>query len=160
LRDVAKPVLDADSHAKVRMRKKVRGLRAIEQAVLQRRASPGREPSTDEDAPAEAGATPREAALPDDSTSGAPGEDAAGGVVLDYCTAVRGILNDDQGGPLDPPGLRMAEALKEVQASLQRDLDEEKGGSPKNNSAAWPDASGAAWTKSRRSRRSSESTSG
>jgi hypothetical protein len=36
LRDVAKPVLEADSHAKVQMRKKVRGLRKIEQAVLQR----------------------------------------------------------------------------------------------------------------------------
>ena len=31
LRDVAKPVLEADSHAKVQMRKKVRGLRKIEQ---------------------------------------------------------------------------------------------------------------------------------
>ena len=30
LRDAAKPVLDADSHAKVQMRKKVRGLRGIE----------------------------------------------------------------------------------------------------------------------------------
>src|SRR6516164_5428882 len=36
LRDLAKPVLEADSHAKVQMRKKVRGLRMIEQAVLQR----------------------------------------------------------------------------------------------------------------------------
>src|SRR5271170_4689771 len=36
LRDVAKPVLEADSHAKVQMRKKVRGLRVIEQAVLAR----------------------------------------------------------------------------------------------------------------------------
>src|SRR4051812_49340774 len=36
LRDLAKPVLEADSHAKVRMRKKVRGLRTIEQAVLRR----------------------------------------------------------------------------------------------------------------------------
>src|ERR1700732_126967 len=36
LRDVAKPVLEADSHAKVQMRAKVRGLRKIEQAVLQR----------------------------------------------------------------------------------------------------------------------------
>ena len=35
LRDLAKPVLEADSHAKVQMRKKVRGLRKIEQAVLQ-----------------------------------------------------------------------------------------------------------------------------
>src|SRR5205085_8361476 len=34
LRDVAKPVLEADSHAKVPMRRKVRGLRTIEQAVL------------------------------------------------------------------------------------------------------------------------------
>jgi len=31
---VAKPVLETDSHAKVTMRKKVRGLRKIEQAVL------------------------------------------------------------------------------------------------------------------------------
>src|SRR5580692_1694381 len=37
LRDVAKPVLEADSHAKVQMRKKVRGLRKIEQAVLKQR---------------------------------------------------------------------------------------------------------------------------
>jgi hypothetical protein len=152
LRDVAKPVLEADSHAKVQMRKKVRGLRTIERAVLLRRASLGREPTTDEKAPAEANAIPGEAASPDDPTSGTPGEDAAGGVILDYCTAVRGILNDDQGGPLDPPGLRMAEALKEVQASIQRNLDEKKGGSPKSNSAAWPDASRADWTKSRRSK--------
>jgi hypothetical protein len=33
LRDVAKPMLDADSHAKVKMRQKVRGLRAIEREV-------------------------------------------------------------------------------------------------------------------------------
>src|SRR5436305_1986931 len=36
LRDLAKPVLDADSQAKVQMRKKVRGLRTIERAVLER----------------------------------------------------------------------------------------------------------------------------
>jgi hypothetical protein len=160
LRDVAKPVLDADSHAKVQMRKKVRGLRSIEQAVLQRRASPGGEPSADENASAEAEAIPGEAVSPDDPASKTPGEDAVGGVVLDYCTAVRGILNNDQGGPLHPSGLQMAEALKEVEASIQRDLDEKKGGSPRSNSAAWPDASGAAWTKSRRSKRSSESMSG
>ena len=29
-------------------------------------------------------------------------------VALDYGTAVRGILNNDQGGPLQPPGLEMA----------------------------------------------------
>jgi hypothetical protein len=152
LRDVAKPVLEADSHAKVRMRKKVRGLRTIEQSVLQRQAPPGRKEPADEGAPSEADAPPVEAAPPDDPPSATRGADAAGGVVLEYCTAVRGILNDDQGGPLHPPGLRMAQALKEVQASIQRNLDEKKGGSPRSNSTAWPDASGAAWTKSRSSK--------
>src|SRR6478609_1528162 len=39
LRDVAKPVMEADSHAKVQMRRKVRGLRKIEQAVLKRQSA-------------------------------------------------------------------------------------------------------------------------
>jgi len=120
LRDVAKPVLEADSHAKVRMRKKVRGLRTIEQAVLLRRASSGA------GVPTEAEAIPGDAASPDDPASRTSGEDAVGGVVLDYCTAVRGILNDDQGGPLHPPGLRMAEALSEVRESIQRNLGAKK----------------------------------
>ena len=38
LRDVAKPVLEADSHAKVQMRRKVRGLRKIDEAVLERQS--------------------------------------------------------------------------------------------------------------------------
>src|SRR5947209_16354577 len=37
LRDLAKPLMEADSHAKVQMRKKVRGLRAIEKQVLEDR---------------------------------------------------------------------------------------------------------------------------
>ncbi len=54
--------------------------------------------------------------------------DASEQVVLDYCAAVRGILNDDQGGPLHPPGVRMAEALREVQESLERNLELNKPG--------------------------------
>ena len=54
--------------------------------------------------------------------------EGVGDVVLDYCCAVGGILNDDQGGPLDPPGLRMAEALGEVRRSLGRNLGAKKGG--------------------------------
>src|SRR3954451_3913724 len=103
LRDVAQPVLEADSHAKVQMRKKVRGLRKIEQAVLKQQ-----------------GAQASEHIVPDDPTATVtptkpPGSqvDSASTVVLDSCTAVRGILNDDQGGPLHPPGLRMADALDE-----------------------------------------------
>jgi hypothetical protein len=40
LRDVAKPVLELDSQAKVKMRRKVRGLRTIERRVLAARRRP------------------------------------------------------------------------------------------------------------------------
>jgi hypothetical protein len=121
LRDLAKPVLEADSHAKVQMRKKVRGLRKIEQAVLKQQRS-----QTANDSEATAIATAEPANTP------TPEVDSANAVVLEYCTVVRGILNDDQGGPLRPPGVRMADSLDEVRASIQRNLDEKKGASPKS----------------------------
>jgi hypothetical protein len=40
------------------------------------------------------------------------------------------MLNDDQGGPLHPPGVRRSEALQEVRASLERNLQAQKGGVP------------------------------
>jgi hypothetical protein len=118
LRDVAAQVLEADSHAKVKTRSKVRGLRAVErQALAEARA-----------------AAPPAAGAPAAATQAQPAEvPAAAAVVLDYCAAVRGILNDDQGGPLQPPGLRMAEALTDVRASLQRNLGAKKGGAPRSN---------------------------
>ena len=140
LRDLAKPTLEVDSHAKVQMRKKVRGLRDIERAVLRRRRQ-SEELASQEVAAAlaGAGAAAKEAAgrpgLAQAAEQPAPqakqaaprgvdvtAEDQAASVVLDYCSAVRGVLNDDQGGPLHPPGLRMAEALAEVRASLGRNL--------------------------------------
>jgi hypothetical protein len=153
LRDVAKPVLEADSHAKVQMRKKVRGLRKIEQAVLKQHAAETSKSIAEDHQEA----TVTVVAGPSNTPS--PEADSASAVVLDYCTAVRGILNDDQGGPLHPPGLRMAEALDDVRESLQRNLDEKKGGSRKSNSAAWPTASTEVCTKSRPNRRKSENTS-
>jgi hypothetical protein len=146
LRDLARPVLEADSHAKVRMRKKVRGLRTIEQAVLrqQKTQAPG-------------DITPDAPEATDTATASADRlpavVDPAGSVVLAYCAAVRGILNDDQGGPLDPPGVRMADALGEVQESLQRNSGAKKGGSRRSNSAGSRDAFRRAWTRSRSSKR-------
>jgi hypothetical protein len=144
LRDLAKPMLEADSHAKVQMRRKVRGLRAIERAVLSRRqeartqvearhdvsesssgtcgADPGRvghQQATKAKAGRTKGTTP--ATTTKASKPRGPGDsEAAGQIVLDYCAVVRGALNDDQGGPLHPPGIRMAEALAEVRESLGR----------------------------------------
>ena len=107
-------MLEADSHAKVELRSKVRGLRAIEREVLddQRQA---------EAAPQEAPAPLIEAGV------------EVPNVVLDYCSAVRGILNDSQGGPLQPPSLNMAEALGEVQGSIQKNLRTKKGGALRGN---------------------------
>lgn len=119
LRDVAKPVLEEDSHAKVRMRSKVRGLRAIERQVLQeQRALEAAVPAPEEDS----------------SAAVSPPPDSNDAVILDYCTVVKGILNDDQGGPLHPPGLRMAEALQEVRHSLERNLEVKKGGAQRRRS--------------------------
>src|SRR6266446_2065309 len=199
LRDLAKPMLEADSRAKVQMRSKVRGLRAIEREVLQQRqaaaaataavplaaaaaavppaaataavplaaaaaavplaaaaaavppaaeaaavplaaaaaaAPPAAEAAAVPPAAEAAAVPPAAAAAAGVSLANTPARDVAvvtkpgepGDVVLDYCCVVRGILNDDQGGPLQPPGLRMAEALQEVRASLQRNLDAQRGG--------------------------------
>jgi hypothetical protein len=155
LRDVAEPVLEADSHAKVQMRKKVRGLRAIEQAVLKRQSAE----ATPRLAEADLEASLTVIAGPEERPSTAPDVDSASAVVLDYCAAVRGILNDDQGGPLHPPGVRMAEALDEVRKSIQRNLDAQKGGSPRSNSADWPAASIAVGRKFGPNKRRSEATS-
>jgi len=103
LRDVAKQTLEQDSHAKVQMRRKVRGLRDVERTLLS--AIDERESQS--------------AAAPECT----PPADSPEQVALDYCAATRGILNDDQGGPLRPPGLRMAEALGEVSASCARAIE-------------------------------------
>jgi hypothetical protein len=153
LRDLAKPVLEADSHAKVPMRRKVRGLRKIEQAVLKRQGAKASKSLAGGDPEATVTVIVGAANAP------TPGSDSASTVVLDYCAAVRGILNDDQGGPLHPPGLRMAEALEEVRESIQRNLNAKKGDSRNSNWAVWPTASTRDWTTSKPSRRRSENTS-
>jgi len=125
LRDLAKPMLELDSHAKVQMRSKIRGLRAIEREVLKLRAleCAGRNP------------------VHEQVSSMLVTELSGLDVVLDYCAAVRGIINDSQGGPLRPPGLRMSEALAEVQQSLQRNLRLKKRATQKSCWNVWRSAS-------------------
>jgi hypothetical protein len=114
LRDLARPMLELDSHAKVQMRSKIRGLRGIEREVLKLRAAERVEQDREQE---------RWPGLRVSETNGLA-------VVLDYCAAVRGILNDSQGGPLRPPGVRMSEALDDVQQSLRRNVRRKKGGRP------------------------------
>lgn len=97
LRDAAQVLLDVDSQAKVQMRQNVRNLRTLERAVLEGK------PFQHE-----------YAAVPLEQQA------EWGRIVLTYCAMVRGILNDNQGGPLRPSGWRMAEALFQVSHSLER----------------------------------------
>lgn len=129
LRDAAKPVLESDSHAKVQMRHKVRGLRTIERRMLAQRGEPEASALAETQRPAEESRTSDEDAK--ESAVEAPRISETGQVVLDYCAAVRGILNDDHGGPLRPPGVRMASALGEVRDSIGRVQGEKKGGPAK-----------------------------
>ena len=142
LRDLAKPTEEADSKAKVQMRKRVRGLRAIEREALadRQKARAQAQGWKGVTAAGSGAAGPQAAHRPNPGqarqqaqaaaaepeqaqAARATAEGCAAQVVLDYCAVVRGILNDDQGGPLEPTGMRMAEALREVRASLQRNLD-------------------------------------
>ena len=105
LRDLAKLVLGLDSHAKVQMRGKIRGLRGIEREVLKGAAAQANQCNDRKRSVMVAASVPNRS-----------------DVVLDYCAAVRGIINDSQGGPLRPPGLRMSEELDQLRRSLQRGL--------------------------------------
>ena len=79
-RDVAKPVLEADSHSKVAMRKKVRGLRTIDQAVLRRQGAA--EPKCP--APVDREATTPVDVGPMETPACGADADPAGAVVLAY----------------------------------------------------------------------------
>ena len=138
LRDLAKPMLDLDSQAKVQMRSKIRGLRAIEREVLKLRAAERVEQDHDQ------------SRLPGMLVSETNGLE----IVLDYCAAVRGILNDSQGGPLRPPGVRMSQALGEVEHSLQRNVRLKKGGTRNRCWSVWRIALTAeeAWSWKRRNK--------
>src|SRR5262249_13405262 len=83
LREAAKPVYEADRHAKVQLQKEVRGIRPIERKV--------------EDRP-----------------------HAEAEVIRGSGAAVRSALTDDGRPPLEPSGLKLADRLTAVAASLDR----------------------------------------
>ena len=161
VRALAKQTHADDSRTKVAMRKKVRGLREIERAVLVAMRPTPSVPGEPAAVPAGAWTATPEAPpqreVDDIATRAAPSaaevssappvstapEDVAArssqaawtGLVFDYCAATRGILNDDQGTTLDPSGVRMARALEAVKASLDVCRDAKKGGPRKARSA-------------------------
>ena len=92
-------MLEADSHAKVKMRRTVRGWRLIAREVLQqRRPSATAAPAVAPAATPPVTHTPANQVAKDIAAATAPPADASE-VVLDDWSAVRGLLNDAQGGP-------------------------------------------------------------
>lgn len=132
MQDLTKPVREADSRAKVAMRRRIRGLREIEREVLDERREE------------------RDESGGGDATGG-----EASDVTLDYSTAVRGILNSNRGGPLQPAGIRMADALGEVRESIRRNVGAKKGGRKNRGLRASASASTAGSPRSKRNRRKS-----
>jgi hypothetical protein len=148
LRDLAKPMLMDDSNAKVQMRKKVRGLRKIEHKVEAEKAAAIATATAAKVAAVEAAevasttvpeavagarvaaeaAAVAAAAFAAETAAVAGATTSSAEVVMDYCVAVRGILNDNKGGPLHPPGERMAEALIQVQEAIRENPEAKKGG--------------------------------
>jgi hypothetical protein len=100
IRDLAKQVLEKDSHAKGKSSRKIRGLRTIEKEIMA---------ELDQYQEKNGQLTHEQ-------------QTSASHIVLDYCAAIRGILNDNHGGPLTPPGLRMAKALEEVEQKIERNM--------------------------------------
>ena len=104
LRDLAKPMLETERHAKVTMRRTGRGLRAIERAILQQRQRISAAVPAVAPVPVPPVPPPPANPLAQDVPVATAPPTEAGEVVLDDWSAVCGLRNDDQGGPLQPPG--------------------------------------------------------
>ena len=92
LREAARPIYEADRHAKVQLKKNLRGIRKIERRLEAR-------------------------------------NDQHAGVLTAYCLAVRSALTDDGRPPLVASGLRLKQRVEQIEASLDRVLETQKGGS-------------------------------
>jgi len=128
LRDVAKPMLETDRHAKVKMRSKVRGLRAIEREILpQRQLIVAEAPAV---APVPVPPVPhhQRTRWPKDVPVAPEPPTDAGEVVLDYCSAVRVFSMTIRGGRYNRPAYAWRRPWETSVASLQRNLDAHRGG--------------------------------
>ncbi len=92
LREAAKPIYEADRHAKKELKKRVRGIRPIERAAEKEAEAEAEEGEGEANAEAE--------------------------VVRGYCAAVRAALTDDGLPPLAASGLKLHDRLSRIAASL------------------------------------------
>jgi hypothetical protein len=106
--DISEETLAIDRDAKIKMRMKVRGLRSLESASIESVKAANEKLDKD--------------------LSEYNQIVTSAKIILDFCTIVKGILNDNENGPLDPPGLRMANKLSGVRTVIETLLKTKKKG--------------------------------
>ncbi len=107
LRGIAEETFEIDRAAKVQMRMKVRGLRTLELSALE---------------------AVQKAEKLDKSSIEYIQIVTSSKIITGFCSIIKGILNDNDNGPLDPPGLRMARKLRGVQLMIEKLLEKKKKG--------------------------------
>ncbi len=118
LKDIAKPVVDADRKLKMELKKSMRGLRDVERKIEQA------EKKATEAAQANADASPDSSSVAAETTVLAEAQVAKG-----YMAAVRALLLEDGEPPLELPGMLIYERAQAIQASLERCLTKKRASS-------------------------------
>jgi len=130
LREAARPIYEADRHAKKELKKRVRGIRPLERQLEERtdpeaKATVAEVQSTPPEPKADrVGSAPISGMgrVPQPVSPTSPEAKAA----LSYAQAVRSALTDDGAPPLEAPGLELRDRLQAIVTSIAR--VEEKGG--------------------------------
>ncbi|WP_241674940.1 transposase [Paenibacillus luteus] len=118
LKDIAKPVVDADRKLKMELKKSMRGLRDVERKIEQS------EKKAMEASQANADASPSSSSANVETTLLAEVQVAKG-----YLSAVRALLLEDGEPPLRLPGMLIYERAQAIQASLARCLAKKRASS-------------------------------
>ncbi|XEC94812.1 hypothetical protein AB6A23_26600 [Paenibacillus tarimensis] len=118
LKDIAKPLVDADRKLKMELKKSMRGLRDVERKIEQA------EKKAAEASQANADATPNSSSATAETTVLAEAQVAKG-----YVSAVRVLLLEDGEPPLHLPGMMIYERAQAIQASLARCLTKKRASS-------------------------------
>jgi len=113
LKDIAKPIVDADRKLKMELKKSMRGIRDIERKIetVEKQATENAKLESEQ---------------PDSEKKSPSPEVIEAKIAQGYIAAVRSLLLEDGDPPLELPGLLIYERAQAIQASLQRCLSKKR----------------------------------
>ncbi|MDF2683605.1 MAG: hypothetical protein K0R47_4795 [Brevibacillus sp.] len=117
LKDIAKPVVDADRKLKMELKKGMRGLRDVERKIEQAEKKAMKTAQTSEGEGSDVSHTEAQAVVSEAQ------------VAKGYVAAVRALLLEDGEPPLELPGMLIYERAQAIQASLARCLTKKRASS-------------------------------